>query len=193
MNEKEYRIVETAWLGEGIPYTGAELRSHIVRELGGIRGDGVIAFVGPCTVEEAALVDLEDAEQENFIRARSMLHFLGEHFLVSLREGNYLLRLFAMIVREGLEELLSGQRIVRVGDDLFIDKRKLSVAIATASPTSVLFHFGINVDPAGAPVPAVGLVEFGLEAERLARIVLERYRSEIVSVELALRKVRGVP
>jgi hypothetical protein len=193
MKKKEYRLVETVWLGEGIPYTGAELRSHIVRELGGIRGDGVIAFVGPCTVETAALVDLEDAEQESFIKARSMLHFLGEHFLLSLREGNYLLRLFATIVKEGLEELLPGRRVVRAGDDLFIDQRKLSVAIATASPTSILFHFGINVDPEGAPVPAAGLAELGLGSERFARIVLERYRSEIVSVELALRKVRGVP
>jgi len=193
MRGNECRILETSWLGDGMPYSGSELRSHFVREAAGIRCDGVVAFTGPCGVEGARLVDLEDAESGSIIRAERMLHFIGEHFQVPLREANYRLRLFAAIAGETACGMGRGATIRRDGDDLFVGERKLSVAIATVSPTSALFHFGVNLDPSGAPVPAVGLDELGLEAEVYARAVMERYRDEIESVEVALRKVRGVP
>ena len=51
---------------------------------------------------------------------------------------------------------------------------------------------GVNVDPAGAPVPAVGLEELDIEPEKLAARVMEGYSAECESIEIALRKVRGV-
>ena len=60
------------------------------------------------------------------------------------------------------------------------------------SPTSSVFHCGIDIDPSGAPVPAVGLKEMEIEAGGLAEEVLRRYASECAGVELAVRKVRGV-
>lgn len=193
MSGKGRRMLETSWLGDGMPYSGSELRSHFVREAAGIRCDGVIAFTGPCGVEGAGLVDLEDRESGSIIKAARMLHFIGEHFQVPLREANYRLRLFAAIAGEIACGMKCGAEIRREGDDLFVGERKLSVAIATVSPISALFHFGVNLDPSGAPVPAVGLDELGLEAEAYARAVMDRYGEEIGSVELALRKVRGVP
>jgi hypothetical protein len=50
----------------------------------------------------------------------------------------------------------------------------------------------VNVDPLGAPVPAVGLAELGIDAKPFALSVLERYRGECEAIELAMRKVRGV-
>jgi hypothetical protein len=185
--------IEVRFLGERIDYTGLELRSHFIRERSGIACDGLVAFVGGCEVGGARLVDLEDAAAGSVIRARTMLHFIGEHFQYPLREGNARLRLFAAVVKEALEEAAPGATVARRGDDLFVNDRKLSVAICTVSPVSVLYHFGVNVDPRGAPVPAIGLAELGIEAEPFARSVLERYRDECRSIELAMRKVRGVP
>ncbi|MBN1162956.1 MAG: DUF366 family protein, partial [Candidatus Krumholzibacteriota bacterium] len=54
-----------------------------------------------------------------------------------------------------------------------------------------VFHCGVNIDPAGAPVPAAGLEEMGIEARDFAGRALERYCAECRSVEMALRKVRG--
>lgn len=187
------RCVETAVLEDMIEYTGAELRSHFVRARSGIAADGVVAFLGPCGVAGAALVDLEDAERGSEIDARLMLHFIGEHFQCPLREGNVRLRLFAAIVRDAVAEAVPGARPERRGDDLFVDRRKLTVAIATVTPVSLVFHFGVNVDPAGAPVPAIGLGELGIDPVAFARLVLDRYADECASIELALRKVRGVP
>jgi len=192
MKEKGYKLIETSYLAEEIDYTGSELHSHFVREKAGIEWDGVIAFTGSSRVAGSRLVDLEDAEEQHEITAKRMLHFIGEHFQCSLREGNVRLRLFASIVKDTLDGMAPESAAVRDGDDLFVNGRKLTVAICTISPLSALFHFGVNIDPAGAPVSAVGLKKFGIDPKKFALAVLDRYAVECSSIERALRKVRGV-
>jgi len=192
VKETRYDLLGTALVKERIDYTGRELRSHFIRERTGIETDGLIAFIGGCRVEGDALVDLEDSEAGDFIAAERMLHFIGEHFAVGPREGNLRLRLLVAIVRELIERETAGTAVERRGDDLFAGGRKLSVAVSTVSPVSSLMHLGVNIDPAGAPVEAVGLEELGVDPLGLAGAVLERYGAECRSIEIALRKVRGV-
>ncbi len=175
-----------------IDYDGTQLRSHFVREITGIPGDGVMAFSGTCYVRGENLVDLEDAEASSSIVAHDMLHFICEHFQIPLTEMNYRLRLFITIIGEALSELAPERTIRRDGDDLYEDNRKISVGIATVSATSALFHCGINIDPEGAPVPAAGLREFKVSPAELAERVLDAYQAECESIEFAVRKVRGV-
>jgi len=169
-------MLETRILEERIDYTGDQLHSHFVREKTGITSDGVLAFRGACAVTGSSLVDLEDAEQHSSIIAEEMLHFIGEHFECTLRETNYRLRIFVCIVSES----------IRV-----IGKKKLTVAIATVTPVSTVFHCGVNINPQGAPVPAVGLGEIGVDGDKFAASVLDRYRQECFSIDRAVRKVRG--
>lgn len=185
-------MIETAFLEKEIDYTGEQLRSHFVREAARIVSDGVVAFRGACAVTGGALVDLEDREEHASIIAEEMIHFIGEHFTCPLREANFRLRLFVTIAAEVLRELAPGLVVTRRGDDLFIGERKLSVAVTTVSSVSALFHCGINIDPSGAPVPAVGLSELGVDPDEYAQRVLDAYAEECQSVERALRKVRGV-
>lgn len=185
-------MVSTSLIDRVIDYDGTQLRSHFVREITGIPGDGIMAFSGTCYVMGKNLVDIEDAEASNSIVAQDMLHFICEHFQIPLREMNYRLRLFITIIREILSELAPQWTITRDGDDLYEGNRKISVGIATVSATSALFHCGINIDPEGAPVPAVGLNEFKVSPAELAGRVLDAYRAECESIELAVRKVRGV-
>jgi len=192
VKETRYDLLGTALVKERIDYTGRELHSHFIRERTGIETDGLIAFIGGCRVEGDALVDLEDSEAGDFIAAERMLHFIGEHFAVGPREGNLRLRLLVAIVRELIERETAGTAVERRGDDLFAGGRKLSVAVSTVSPVSSLMHLGVNIDPAGAPVEAVGLEELGVDPLGLAGTVLERYGAECRSIEIALRKVRGV-
>jgi hypothetical protein len=80
--------------------------------------------------------------------------------------------------------------LVRRGDDLFSgDGRKASVSIAAPTPVSVKIHFGLNLDPTGAPVPAVGLNELGIGAADFGRRVLDLYREEMAGIFYACRKV----
>lgn len=185
-------MIETSWTGRTLDYDGTQLRSHFIREEAGLMNDAVIGFSGACDVSGGRLVDLEDAETGSVIISASMVHFIGEHFQCPLREGNFRLRLFVSIIKETVEQLTGDIEIFRTGDDLFIAGRKLTVAIATVSSVSTLFHCGVNIDPQGAPVPAIGLEELGVDFAELARLVLEKYSEECASVEMALRKVRGV-
>lgn len=191
MSNSECSVLETMWIDKSINYGGDELRGHFVREISGIKNDGVVAFTGSCDVKGHSLVDLEDFELGSTIEAEKMLHFIGEHFGSSLREANFRLRVFASIVKDIFQQATGDLEIVRLGDDLYIGDRKLTVAITTLTLVSAVFHFGINVDPRGAPVPAVGLEEFNIEAKWMANEVLARYCQECGSVEMAVRKVRG--
>jgi hypothetical protein len=174
------------------PYTGRELRSHFAFDEFGIAGDCAVAFVGPCRVEIGEMVDLVDVRAGAFIASPRMVHFLVEHFELSLREAvlrqRLLVRLAADLLRQG------GAPDVQVrGSDVFAAGRKASVSVATRSPVSALIHFGVNVRTEGTPVPAFGLAETKLAPEDFAREVLASYERELADVHRAAAKVRGVP
>ena len=135
-------------------YDGTQLRSHFAYETFGIRGDSVVAWVGPVRVEGEHLVDLADRKDGLFIAGESMLHFIAESFGPSLEGAVFRQRLLVLLLREALGERgVAGLR--RRGDDLFVHEGKLSVSIATVSATSSLVHLGINVRQAGTRSNAV--------------------------------------
>ena len=184
--------MKTLWIESPMAYLGPELRPHFILSKWKVEGSALVAFRGPCDVKTEHLVDWEDRLQNDFIRAREMLHFLGEFFGITLKEGIWIQRL---LVSEWCVELMSrGIEVTREGDDLFVRGGKLSVSIVTASPVSVLLHLGINIDPEGAPVSAVGLESLlpGVKIEELVARVLSRFQSEYQSVDRAAVKVRPV-
>lgn len=193
-------------------YTGVELRPHFLLSELGLKGSALAAFIGPCEVATEHLVDWEDRLAADRIEARWMVHFLGEFFgSVSLSEAVWIQRLVMSILCDEVNEALRDLapegdatrrmlRCVRRGDDLFMvdsraeapgqDDRKLTVSIATASPVSKLLHIGVNIDPEGAPVPAIGLSELGILPQEWVPKVLERISQEWDDVEWACAKVR---
>jgi hypothetical protein len=184
--------MKTLWIESPMAYLGPELRPHFILSKWKVEGSALVAFRGPCDVKTEHLVDWEDRLQSDFIRAREMLHFLGEFFGITLKEGIWIQRL---IVSEWCAELMRrGIEVTREGDDLFVRGGKLSVSIVTASPVSVLLHLGINIDPEGAPVSAVGLGSLlpEVKIEELAARILSRFQSEYQSVDRASVKVRPV-
>lgn len=177
-------------------YTGVELRPHFLLTELGLKGSAVGAFIGPCRVQTEHLVDWEDRLAHDRIEAAWMVHFIGEFFGMGLREGVFAQRLLMSLMGEVANEHLKRPEfkgpISRSGDDLFADGRKLSVSIVTASPVSLLLHAGINIDPAGAPVPAIGLKELGILPEQWVRDVLSRFAKEWEEIHWACAKVRPV-
>jgi hypothetical protein len=172
------------------PYT--ELYGHFAFKNFGIAGDAAVAFIGPCDVAAERLVDLEDERAGETIKAARMLHFVVEHFGVPLAEAVWRQRLLAAIVRDEVAARAPKASVRREGDDVFADEGKLSVSIATVSPTSTLIHFGVNVDATGAPVAAADLRTLGLDARELATAVLSRYVAEADGARAAACKVKGV-
>jgi hypothetical protein len=178
-------------LDEETAYTGRELRSGWVRSRTGFSGDAAAGFIGPCHVATEDLVDLDDAAAGEFIRAASMAHVIVEHQGRDLEKAVLRQRLLVSVLCDILGE--KGLCVRRSGDDVFSGVRKLTVSIAAPGPASTLIHLGINIDPGGAPVPAVGLREMGVEPVGLLRDLLERYGREFESIRYATGKVRPVP
>ena len=184
--------MKTLFIEEEIKYIGSQLAPHWIYRNFKIQGDAIVAFVGECEVKLTEMVDIEDVINNEPIYSKSMLSFISEQFEVGLSEGVLRQRLLITIIKELLEE--KGVFVVRNGDDLMINGRKLSVSIATKSLTSVLIHTGLNILSEGAPVAASGLSsELGIsDIKEFAIEVMKRYSEELGDIKLAVTKVRGV-
>lgn len=177
-------------------YDGTQLRSLWAFRRYNLQGDSIVAFRGPCRVELDKLVDIQDAINGEFIYSPDMIHFIAEHFDLDLEKAVYRQRLLVSLARDLLADNID-RPVTRAGDDLFVEKRKLSVSIATISPVSTLIHTALNINADGAPVPAIGLLELGFGDEEavfdLANRICREYANEVQDIFMARCKVRGVP
>ena len=177
-----------------IDYTGQQLRSHYIFETFGLEGDAIVSFVGACAVEEH-MVDLSDKVKKEFIKSEKMLHFLIEHFDSDLEKAILKKRLFvSMILEEIRKDTVEIHRntLQRKENGIYSGKKKLSVAVSTASPVSTLIHVGLNISSKNTPVETIGLEDLGIEPKKLALDVIELYCKEIRSVKQSRCKVAGV-
>ncbi len=177
---------------EKIGYTGAELRSHFIRDRFGIEGDAVVAFRGECRVSGERLVDLEDFEAGETVWGDDMMHFIVEIFGISLLHVTALQRLLCASAKDVIDSAAGRLAVERRGDDLFAGGGKLSVSVATVSPVSGLIHMGLNITDRGVPVKAASLRDLGLEPDEVALALMRRFVEEMDSVDYATRKVRPV-
>ena len=184
--------MHTKLIEKEIKYIGSQLAPHWIYKNFKLQGDAIVAFIGECEVALTEMVDIEDVINNEPIYSKSMLSFITEQFNVNLVEGVFRQRLLICIIKELLEA--RGIFVVRNGDDLMIDGRKLSVSIATKSTTSILIHTGLNILSEGAPIKASGLTsELGIsDIKEFALEVMKRYAEELEDINLASTKVRGV-
>lgn len=184
--------MKTKLIEEEIKYIGSQLQPHWIYKNFKLQGDAIVAFIGECEVKLTEMVDVEDVINNEPIYSKSMLSFITEQFNIDLVEGVFRQRLLICIIKELLEK--RGVFVVRNGDDLMINGRKLSVSIATKSTTSILIHTGLNIESEGAPVKASGLTsELGItDIRAFAQEVMTAYAEELKDIELASTKVRGV-
>lgn len=184
--------MKTLFIDKEIKYEGYQLCPHWIYKNFKIQGDATVAFIGECEVKLTEMVDIEDVINNEPIYSKLMLSFISEQFNIGLVEGVFRQRLLICIIKEILEK--RGFKIVRDGDDLFFEGKKLTVSIATKSMTSILIHTGINIESIGAPIKVSGLTsELGIDdIENFAKEVMTKYSQEIDDIIMASTKVRGV-
>ncbi len=180
-------MITTRFINEETVYT--ELYPHFAYRNFGIRGDSIVGFTGPCKVDRDKLVDLEDRMANTRIEAAEMLHFIVEHFGISLRDIITRQRLLIMLVFEMIARRSPQSEITRKGDDLYVGSGKLSVSIATVSPVSGLIHLGLNIDGEGAPVDIAELDAIGIKPRVFAPAVMKAYVRELEEITAAMSKV----
>ncbi len=184
--------MKTLYIDKEIKYIGSQLSPHWIYKNFKLQGDAIVAFCGECEVNLDHMVDIEDVINDEPIYSKNMLSFISEQFNINLPEGVLRQRLLVTTIKETLESL--GHSVIRRGDDLFVNNKKLSVSIATKSATSVLIHTGINILSEGAPIP-VSALESDLKIKNIkdfAYEIMKRYSEEIDDIILATTKVRGV-
>lgn len=187
--------MQSKFLEKELIYTGKELAPHWIYKNFNIQGDAIIGFIGECDVKLDHMVDIQDVLENSPIYSKKMLHFIVEHFNMPLVEGVLRQRLLVNIAKDVISNYLPLTcKIIRFGDDLFFEDGKLSVSIATKSITSILIHFGINIDAKEAPVRASGLIsEMNLKnIDKIAHDIIEQYKKENEQIIGASCKVRGV-
>lgn len=178
------------FINEKIDYDGTQLAPQWIYKNFGLLGDAAVAFIGEARVPIENMVDLADVKENAFIYSPLMLNFIVEHFHTDLELAVYRQRMLIICIKEELEQF--GINVLRMGDDLYVDKGKLSVSIATASLVSTLIHVGINIETRGTPVKTSGLSELGIaDVNSFAFNVLKRYEHELEGIYEARCKVRG--
>ncbi|MEN6461794.1 MAG: DUF366 family protein [Syntrophomonas sp.] len=182
--------MKTLFIEERITYGGTQLAPHWIYRNFSLIGDAAVAFIGEVNVPVDNMVDLVDVHHNEPIYSPLMLNFVIEHFSTDLELGVYRQRMFMVAIKEELEQYEIP--VNRLGDDLYVNRGKLSVSIATSSVVSTLMHIGLNIETEGSPVKACGLKELEIpDLKSFAENVMLRYKRELEQIYEARCKVRG--
>lgn len=185
-------MLKTLVMNELITYDGNQLQAHWIYHNFNLLGDAAVAFPGEVNLSLDKMVDLTDVMNEEHIYSPLMLNFIIEHFDTDLELAVYRQRLFMVAIKEELEQYEIP--VQRMGDDLFVNRGKLSVSIATRSTVSSLIHVGLNIETQGTPVKTAGLKELGItDIASFADKVLLRYKMELEQIYEARCKVKAIP
>ncbi len=186
--------MKSLFIEEEIKYIGSQLAPHWIYKNFGILGDAIVSFIGEMDVKITEMVDIEDVITNSPIYSKKMVSFILEHFEMGLSEAVTRQRLLICIIIEELKKMKKNLEVTRLGDDIYIDDKKLSVSIATKSLTSSLIHIGLNINSEGAPIKACGLEnDLGItNIKEFSQRIMKRYIDENAEIRDAVCKVRGV-
>lgn len=189
----------TKFIEKEFLYDGSQLRSLFAYLDHKVLGDSIVAWVGPCDIPFEHMVDGEDLLTKSEIRGARMVHFIIEKFQATLPEMVALQRLLASIVIDVIalkDESAVRFPIRRDGDDVYVHlldgEGKLTISIATVSPSSGLIHFGVNVTNEGTPVKTAALENLRFAAREFAELVMSAFAAECNSIRDASMKVKWV-
>ena len=188
--------MKSLWIDKNIKYDGSQLHSLYSYLNHKVLGDSIVSWAGECDVTLDHMVDGEDLLAKAEIKADKMLHFIIEKFDVKLFSGVCLQRLlgeiFISYIQKNSPVKEISEKLVRCGDDVYFEKKKFNISIASMSPVSCLIHFAVNIDGKNAPVPTLSLEELKLAPEKTAKDIMDIFTAEIEHIIKATQKVKWV-
>lgn len=196
-------------LEENLEYDGSQIGPSWAFKSFGIKGSSIISWIGSMNITPNNLKDFEDVGLE--IKSGKIINIIVEHFdeqPANLRIAYMRQRLLVIILKEELSKI--GIDSIRKGDDIYIISKyksednsvesiykKLTVSIATISPSSMKIHLGINLTSDETPedVDAIGLFElsddFNSSIKNLINFInniVKNYIDELIDIELDISK-----
>jgi len=199
---RSYNIVVEDF-GKDIVYDGTQLSSQYIANNYDVLGNSILIFRGGMSLSPKEMVDIKDIQREAhlaeiLISSDDSMHVIIEEFDIqppNLEIEYYRLRLLTLIILEKLAE--KGIKAERKGTDIYIDKKKLNVAIASVGVSNSKIHLGLNVGSTGFPdhVTAVGLLELGVKQEQLEKwmiSIVKLYIDEVQMVKEDVSKTKPI-
>ena len=187
-------------INEIFEYDGSQINPSWAFQEFGIYGSSIITWIGPVNITPDNLKDFADVGLE--IKSNNMINFICEFFdqqPPNMRVAYLRQRLLVMIFREILTE--NGVKTTREGDDIFVDKKKLSISIASVSLSSAKIHFALNLEDRGTPsdVDTIGLFDIKVNDKQifndnnlldLVNETVTRFINELETIEKDISKTK---
>lgn len=183
--------MKTLFIEKKIKYDGTQLSPLYAYLNYSLLGNSIVSWQGPCEVSFEHMVDGEDLISQSRICGQNMLHFIVEVFDQNLMTGVSLQRLFASICKDTIYEK-SEVNLIRDGDDLYWNQKKLSISIAAQSLKSVMIHFALNITNEATPVPTCSLEDLKINPNEFAKSVMDKFSLEFESIRDATYKVKDL-
>lgn len=184
--------MRSLFIKEQIKFTGEQLLSFWAYKNYDLLGDNIVAFIGPCELEEKYIIGIDHWKKKTKIKSELMLHFLVEHFDLDLEKALLKQKLLVCILKDKLNHRLKGDIFQRWGDDIYDEDYKLTISTATRTDVSTKIHLGINIKAKDAPVKAKGLSDYGIDPDDIAQVVMNQYRLDMRRIQERLVKTRKV-
>jgi hypothetical protein len=183
--------VKTKFIDQEFKYDGSQLRPLFAYIEHDLLGDSMVSWVGPCNVDLKFMKDGEDLKAKEEIRGDKMVHFIVEVFDSDLFGAVALQRLLTSIAKDELAKVGNedAKKLIREGDDLFLDDKKLSISVAIRGNTSSMIHFAVNCVNTGTPVKTCSLEDLKVTPQIFAKNTLATFSKEVVGIQEARKKV----
>lgn len=184
--------MRSLFVRDEILFTGEQLSSFWAHKNYDVLGDNIVAFIGPCQVEEKYIIGIDHFKKKTQIKSERMLHFLVEHFDLDLEKAILRQKLLVDILKDKLNHRLKGDVLQRWGDDLFDTDSKLTVSVTLRTSVSTKIHLGINISSKNIPVKAKGLEDYGIDPNDVSQAVMDQYRLDMRLISQKLCKTRSI-
>jgi hypothetical protein len=184
--------MRSLFVKEEILFTGEQLTSFWAFRNYDIPGDNIVAFIGPCEIDEKYIIGIDHFKKKTEIKSERMLHFLVEHFDLDLEKAILKQKLLVDILKDKLNHRLKGDVLQRWGDDLFDTDFKLTVSATVRTSVSTKIHLGINVSSQNTPVKTKGLEDYGIDPRDVSQAVMDQYRLDMRLIGDKLWRIRSI-
>ncbi|MGB8656933.1 MAG: DUF366 family protein [Candidatus Zixiibacteriota bacterium] len=184
--------MRSLFVKEEILFTGEQLTSFWAFRNYDIPGDNIVAFIGPCEIDEKYIIGIDHFKKKTQIKSERMLHFLVEHFDLDLEKAILKQKLLVDILKDKLNHRLKGDVLQRWGDDLFDTDFKLTVSATVRTSVSTKIHLGINVSSQNTPVKTKGLEDYGIDPRDVSQAVMDQYRLDMRLIGDKLWRIRSI-
>lgn len=184
--------MKSLFVRDEILFTGEQLSSFWAYKNYDVLGDNIVAFIGPCQVDEKYIIRIDHFKKKTQIKSERMLHFLVEHFELDLEKAILRQKLLVDILKDKLNHRLKGDVLQRWGDDLFDTDSKLTVSATLRTSVSTKIHLGINISSKNIPVKAKGLEDYGIDPDDVSQAVMDQYRLDMRLISQKLCKTRSI-